>query len=177
MVRLRLEVLGLLCSTADLDRGDAAQQVDINESPGVGLDRNEVFVDLDRDLNFFEIVRIDPDIDYSADGDPVVLDHRAFAEPGDGSLEKDVVSLEVLRELDAAQRQHRHKAYDDDGEDECAHCHIMGSCFHLLSPERARLTPEPRSVLLAWFRRLLPSAEPPARAGHENTRESRDDCH
>src|SRR5262249_55797508 len=67
-------------STADLDRGDAVQNVGVEIGAGVRLNVDDASVDLDHHLYLLKIIRIDTNINDAAYRNAVVLDLRTFVE-------------------------------------------------------------------------------------------------
>src|SRR5215469_14784383 len=70
----RRQIAGLARSTADLDSGDAVQDIGVEKCTGVRLDVDDAGVDLDHHLYLLEIIRIDTDIDDPTYRDAIVLD-------------------------------------------------------------------------------------------------------
>src|SRR6516164_6692031 len=77
----RRQITRLERSAADLDGGDAVQDIGVEECTRIRLDLNDAGVDLDHHLYLLEIIRIDTDIYDPAYRDAIVLDLRAFVEP------------------------------------------------------------------------------------------------
>src|SRR5262249_32720901 len=83
--RARHELTRLPSSAADLNRSNSVQNVCFKKCLSVGLNVDNACIDLDCDLYLFEIARIDTNIDDPAYRDAIVLDLRAFVQPGYGS--------------------------------------------------------------------------------------------
>src|SRR6516162_7479116 len=75
---LRLEIAGLPRSAANLDCGNAIQNISVEKCASIRLDVDDAGVDLDRHLYLLEITWIDADIDDLADRDAIVLNLGAL---------------------------------------------------------------------------------------------------